>query len=307
VPAVLALHRLGVDDGRELLFSRYEAGNLAPFEQTALLQALAEMGDTRVLPVLIGYAGRGDFGRRITALAVLANYRLPAARAALLEVTKDSDGNLRREAWHSLWLSGYTEALEQLHLMLRDDDDANRRIAATLLGEIVQRESAEHLAGALEHETVRGVAMQLAIALGKIGVPETAGADVRANARDPESRPSQAILTNNLASALLLYEEIDEDARDALAKLSESGNAAHRMNAMRALMRHGKGPASRKAILAGLGDEASGVREFAARAWLRFPGADVAPLVRAYEKETDAALARTMADLATRLVNRWGE
>jgi len=307
IPAVLELHRLGVDDGRDILFSRYEAGDLVPFAQTALLQALAEMEDTRVLPILIGYATKAEMARRLTAVAILASYRQPAARAALREVTKDTDGNLRREAWHSLWLSGQKEVLEQLHLLLRGEDPSDRRIAATLLAELGRKESAAHLAGALDHEEERGVAMQMALALGKIGAPETAGSVVRAIARDTEPRPSLAVLANNLSSALLLYEEIDDPARSALAKLAASDNTAHRMNAIRAMMRHGRGPGCRKAILAGLSDKAIGVREFAARAWIRFPGADVAPLVRAYQKETDAARARTIADLATRLANRWGE
>ena len=126
-------------------------------------------------------------------------------------------------------------------------------------------------------------------------------------ARDTEVQPSLAILANNLASALLLYEEIDEDARKELARLSASSSASLRLNSVRALLRHGKGEACRTAILARLKDESPGIREFAARAWLRFPGAELGPLEEAWEKETDPVRARRMADLARRLAHRWDE
>jgi hypothetical protein len=125
--------------------------------------------------------------------------------------------------------------------------------------------------------------------------------------KEPESAPYLAILANNLGSALLLYDRIDDVAIATLVELGGSEKASLRLNVARVFEKHARGEEAKGALLGLLGDPEPGVREFAARAWLGMPGSDLEPLLRVYERETNPALARTMASIARRLVNRWDE
>jgi HEAT repeat protein len=272
-----------------------------------LLQALADLKDPRVLPLLVEAARQGPVPRRVTAAALLSSYEAAAARDVLRFVTKDPSPELKREAWHSLWLGGDPEAIPRLRLLLRSGEAVDRRIAATLLGEIGDGVAASDLSGALAHETDDRVALDMAHGLAKLDRPETSEVVVKALEREMQPMPSLAILANNVASALLLYSEISEPARLELARIAGSQLASRRLNALRVLMKHGSGDACREAILAAMADAEPGIREIAARAWLRFPGAGVAPLLEMLENETQVARARTIVDIAKRLAHRWEE
>ncbi|MEN8149482.1 MAG: HEAT repeat domain-containing protein [Planctomycetota bacterium] len=307
IPAVHMLRARGKDEGRDVLHARYEKGGLPAPLMDALLQALAELSDDRVLPLLIDGVRDGPLPRRISAAALLSHFSQPASRQTLRLATQDPVPELRREAWHSLWLGGDENVVSGLRLLLRSESAVDRRIAATLLGELEAKEAAADLAGALRHEEDRRVMMDLAHGLAKLGIPDTALEVARAISRESEKLPSLAVLANNLASALLLYEEISDEAREELARISRSKIPSHRLNAIRALARHGRGDACREAILARMADSRPGVREYAARAWLRFPGAGVEPLLGMLETESRPDRARAIADIARRLAHRWEE
>jgi len=307
IPAIRMLRSRGVDEGRDTLHEKYEKGGLPETLMDGLLSALAELQDPRILPLLVTASGDGPLARRISAAALLSNYPVPAAREALRTATGDPSPELRREAWHSLWLGGDKDAVSGLRLLLRKEEVADRRIAATLLGGMEASEAAADLVGALEHETERSAIMDMAHALAKLGRPETSVTVARAIERETEAMPSLAVVANNVASALLLYESISDEALEELARISRSEIPSHRLNAVRAMMKHGRGDACRGAILARMADPLPGLRELAARAWLRFPGAGVEPLLGMLEKESHTSRAKTIAEIARRLAHRWEE
>jgi HEAT repeat protein len=307
IRAAMTLEERGDPAGREELLRKYREEALPPIHEEALLNALGDMGDTRVLPELITRASSGSLARRQFAVAVLGSYREPAARAALWEATKAEGASLRLEAWHSLWLSGDEKVLTRLHLLLRSADPVERRHAATVLGQIKSKLSVPHLAGAMENETELALVPHYALSLAAIDRPEGALPVVRSLPREPRDEPYMAITANNLAKALIGFTAIGDDARKALLELVKSPRLSVRLNAARALARHGKGAPSKAAVSKLFDDPSPDVREIAVKAWLNLPGTKAEALRAVYEKATDPARARTIAAIAEQIVYRWNE